>query len=52
LYVPNSTNLANKASDLASTYAVALERVVVYASPPVALVKLGADYATGGFNGS
>ena len=52
LYVPNSTNLANKASDLASTYAVALERVVVYASPPVALVNLGADYATGGFNGS
>ena len=45
-------NAANEASDLASTYAVALERVVVYASVPVALAKLGADYVSGGFNGS
>ncbi len=52
LYVPSSKNAANEASDLASTYAVALERVVVYASVPVALAKLGADYVSGGFNGS
>ena len=49
-YFINSRKPPNEAADAASTYATALEKIVVFASVPVAAAKTGADALTGGFS--